>query len=597
MYTHTSSPSRRILSKETFGRAIHSFSRVEWYVFLALVGVVCISALLLVNKVNNAFLVSVPLKGGHIEEGIIGTPRFVNPVLAVTDAEKDLTAVIYSGLMKKTSEGTLVPDLANSYEVSADGLTYTFAIKDDAVFHNGMQVESKDVVYTIQKIQNTVIKSPKKVNWEGVEARAIDTKHVSFTLKQPYSGFLENTTLGILPQEVWEDIPDDEWNFSELNINPIGSGPYQVAQVNKKKSSGIPESFELKAFQNYVGTLPYIPSLTFSFFANENEIVEALNSGHIDQASALSPSQVAFLKDKNIHIEEASLSRVFGLFFNQSNAPIFTDKTVVKALDMAIDKQAIVDEILGGYGEAIDGPIPPHMIEENPVALPHGDKVAALELLTKAGWSKDESGILVKKSKTVIKPATTGKNAKPAETRESSARLSFSISTGDAPELRSAAEMIQKDLQALGAEVEVKVFETGNLNQNVIRPRNYDALFFGEVIGRESDFFAFWHSSQRNDPGLNVALYANTKVDTLLENALTEEDRNARIEAYKAFEAEIQKDMPAIFVYSPHFIYIVDKQLSGFTFDRITVPSERFLSINDWYVDTDRVWNIFAPKE
>ncbi len=202
-------------------------------------------------------------------------------------------------------------------------------------------------------------------------------------------------------------------------------------------------------------------------------------------------------------------------------------------------------------------------------------------MLTKAGWAKDENGILIKKS------------SKSQETT----RLSFAISTGDAPELRTAAEMIQKDLQSIGAEVELKVFETGNLNQNVIRPRSYDALFFGQVVNKGSDLFAFWHSSQRNDPGLNVAQYANTKVDDLLNKSLTENNTEIRNDYYKQIEGEIKKDMPAIFVYSPHFIYIVKKNLSGFHFDSIVAPNERFLSIADWYVDTDKVWKIFAPKQ
>lgn len=582
MYTNTSSPFRRIFSKEAFSKAIHSFSSKQWYAFLVLLGALTISALLLLNMVNNNLLVEVPLKGGSIKEGVVGTPRFINPVLAVTDVEKDITSIVYSGLMKKTADGNIVPDLTSTYEVSPDGLTYTFTIRDDAFFQDGSSVEAKDIAYTIKQIQNPVIKSPKKSSWDGVTVTEIDSKKISFSLKQPYSGIIENTTVGIFLFNSWKNIPDKEFSLSNLNTASIGSGPYKITGVKNKKSSSIPYSYELEAFSKYVGGEPYIKDIEFSFYASESEMLNAYKKGGIDQMSAISPSEAKNLSSKNMRIEEIPLSRIFGLFFNQSQAPIFTDKTVVQALELAIDKQAIVDTILGGYGEAIDSPIQRNILaEDGAIERPHGDKQAAEEMLTKAGWAKDENGILIKKS------------SKSQETT----RLSFAISTGDAPELRTAAEMIQKDLQSIGAEVELKVFETGNLNQNVIRPRSYDALFFGQVVNKGSDLFAFWHSSQRNDPGLNVAQYANTKVDDLLNKSLTENNTEIRNDYYKQIEGEIKKDMPAIFVYSPHFIYIVKKNLSGFHFDSIVAPNERFLSIADWYVDTDKVWKIFAPKQ
>src|SRR6185369_17927164 len=111
-------------------------------------------------------------------------------------------------------------------------------------------------------------------------------------------------------------------------------------------------------------------------------------------------------------------------------------------------------------------------------------------------------------------------------------KLQFSISTGNAPELAKTAELIKDDLAAVGIKVDIKTFETGNLNQNVIRPRKYDALLFGEIINNESDLFAFWHSSQRKDPGLNVAMYTNAKVDKILEDAFVTADEETRVKKY-----------------------------------------------------------------
>ena len=144
--------------------------------------------------------------------------------------------------------------------------------------------------------------------------------------------------------------------------------------------------------------------------------------------------------------------------------------------------------------------------------------------------------------------------------------------------------------------VTIKTFEVGNLNQSVIRPRAYDALLFGEIINNESDLFAFWHSSQRKDPGLNVAMYTNATADKLLTEASTTLDDTTRTKEYVQFEAQIKNDMPAVFLYSPDFIYVVSKNVNGLSIDHVTTPSDRFENVYHWYTETENVWKIFAKN-
>jgi len=209
------------------------------------------------------------------------------------------------------------------------------------------------------------------------------------------------------------------------------------------------------------------------------------------------------------------------------------------------------------------------------------DRLAnAQSILAKDGWIKGADGFL---TKTVM-----------AKNKKTVVPLQFSISTGNAPELAKSAELIQQDLEAIGMKVDVKTFEVGNLNQGVIRPRKYDVLLFGQIINHESDLFAFWHSSQRKDPGLNVAMYTNAKVDKILEDAFITVDEQARIKKYSQFEDEIEKDTPAVFLYSPNFIYAVSKDLQGLNIDHIASPQDRFSNVYQWYTETDNVWKIFA---
>jgi peptide/nickel transport system substrate-binding protein len=174
--------------------------------------------------------------------------------------------------------------------------------------------------------------------------------------------------------------------------------------------------------------------------------------------------------------------------------------------------------------------------------------------------------------------------------------LGFSISTADVGELRAASELMKSDLAAIGINVTVKVFETGMLNQTIIRPRDYEALYFGQIVRNNADLFAFWHSSQRNDPGLNISLYTNTKVDKILEDLIAASDPAVQAGKISDFEREIRTDQPAIFIYAPEFIYMEGGDVQGVQLDHLTQASERFLGVRNWYIRTDAVWKFLQPK-
>ena len=569
-------------SKSEIKKAISHFSKREYFVFLGFVIILFISTLIILQNINKSFMVNVAMRGGSISEGIVGTPRFINPVLAFSDADQDLVSLIYSGLMRKNSDGSLIPDLAEKYEVSKDGLTYTFTLRDKIYFHDERPVTVDDIIFTINEIKDPVIKSPKKGNWDIVRVEKIDEKTIKFTLKQPYASFLENTTLGIMPSYLWNNSPIE---LNDANTQPIGSGPYKVGTVSKQ-STGLIDYYDLVPFKKFNLGEPYLDKMTLRFYPNENDQIAALEKGEVDQISSITPLNAQILKEQNFRIESLTLPRVFGLFFNQNQNQIFTDKKIINAIDLAIDKNSIVRDVLLGYGVVIDSPIPPNMI--NYQKLNKGDGVSyeenikkAEDILNKDGWKKGTDGFL---QKIII-----GKNKK-----KTTSYLEFSISTSNAPELVKSAELIKQDLENIGMKITIKTFEIGNLNQGVIRPRKYDALLFGQIINHESDLLAFWHSSQRKDPGLNVAMYTNANVDKILADASITIDEKARIKKYVQFENEIKKDMPAVFLYSPDFIYIVSKNIQGFSLDHIITSGNRFLNSYLWYTKTDNVWKIFS---
>lgn len=552
---------------------VRSFSLTEKTFFIIFSLIFILSSLSLLYKVNKAFLIEVPDYGGTLVEGVIGSPRFINPLLASSDVDKDLSMLIYSGLMKVNAEGELVPDIAEDYSVSDDGLNYTFTLKNNLVFHDGVKLTADDVIYTIERAQDTSLKSPREANWIGVKAEKIDDKTVSLTLKQAYSPFIQNTTLGILPKHIWKDVSVEEFPFSQLNIKAIGSGPYKVDSISYT-GNGLPKEYKLKSFNKYSLGKPYITNINIKSFLNEKEVVDAYKNGDIESMHSVSPKQLTNLDTKNSQVLLSPLPRIFGVFFNQNVAPVFLNKEVRVALDMASDKQAIVDSILGGYGQVINNPVPFEKAE-NLSSTTTSQIEKARELLLKNGWKLNTSGIFEKKD-------TKG-----------TVRLSFSISTGNAPELKEAALLLQKQWQALGAEVEVKIFEIGDLNQNVIKPRKYDTLLFGTVIGRDLDLYPFWHSSGRNSPGLNIALYTNVKVDRILENFRKTNSKKEQDAYLQSFKKEIAGDVPAVFTYSPYFIYILPEKIQNVELGHLTNSGERFVDVNKWYIETSNVWKIF----
>jgi peptide/nickel transport system substrate-binding protein len=533
-----------------------------------------VSGLILLFRLNNSFLVEIPSFGGSFTEGVIGSPRFINPALAVSDTDKDLVSLIYSGLLKSKAEGGFETDLAESYEIQEDGTVYDFKIKDNVYFHDGSKVTADDVIFTIEKILDPVIKSPKSANWEGITVEKVNDKEIKFILKKPYAPFLSNLTLGILPKHIWENVSSEEFPFSQFNVNPVGSGPFKVEKISRN-SGGIPTIITLTSWNRYPLGRPKIKTIVFKFFQNEASLVKAYADKSIESMSGLSQVDAkSLIENKNV-IDEVSLPRVFGVFLNQNIAPVFLNKEIREALETATPKKRILDEAILGFGKVLNGPTPADV--ETDAAKMAGDPVSAKATLLKAGWKENKDGILEKKTKT----GTTV--------------FQFSISTSNTPELKKTAEILQAAWQKIGAAVSIKVFEAGDLSQNVIKPRKYDALLFGEVIGEDSDLYPFWHSSERNDPGLNISLYANITADKILEQIQKEIDPDKKTQEKQALLSEIKKDTPAIFLFSPYFLYAPAPQVKNIILKDVSSQNERFLFIDKWYIETDKVWKLFEP--
>ncbi len=529
-------------------------------------GILCagvvITSLIATYHLAHRFQIEVPSHGGSLTEGVLGSPRFVNPLLAFTDADRDLVKLTFAGLMGYDKEGMLVPVLAESYSVSEDGKTYTFVLREHLRFSDGSPVTAADVVYTVEKAQDPSLKSPELSNWTNIRVEALDARTVQFTLPKAYAPFLMEATLGILPSHIWRDMSNEEFPFAPEMSEPVGAGPFEVGTVVRGKN-GIIERYNLRAFDDYALGKPHLAKMTLIFFSREEDLVDAVKRGRVESAHSV-------ITDDALH---APYSRIFGVFFNQNQNPLFARLEVRKALSLAIDRETLVNETLGGFATPVYGPVPFGTNEPQETGVE-----VARAILEKAGWEQsEESGVW--------------------EHEKEGLTLRVNIKTSNVAELKVVAEGVRANWEALGVPVSLEFYEPGDLAQNVIRPRKYDALLFGMVIGRDNDLFAFWESSQRNDPGLNIAMYANKDVDELLEEIRVETDPDVRTRDLEKVNALIAADYPAAFTHAPDFVYSLPEGVHGVVLGTIASPSERFSNAAFWYRYTEWIWPIFASAE
>ncbi len=598
-------PRNIFASREELRIAVQSFSLKQWLSYGALVAVFAISVFTMLIRINNHFVIFIPDVGGTLREGIIGKPAQPNPIFALGDADRDIANIVYSGLLHKEADGSFTPDIAQSYTVSNDELTYTFTIAPKMHFSDNTPVTAKDILYTIQTIQNPATKSPKKTAWEGVTVSTPDDNTVVFKLKRPFARFLDLATIGIVPEHIWGNTAPEQLQANAYTIAPIGTGPYKV---NRKTldASGAISAITFNRNTKNPNRTPNISNIIFTFYDDEVSLEKAITSGVIDQAGGINPKSVSETTD-NHNVYNNDFNRVFGLFINQNKSSVFSDPHVIRALDLLINREQIVSDALYTHGQVTNLPIPPSIV--TPIEVNRNTEIEkGLAILENAGWKKNVAGIYEhpQTSKQTVQETVTVKVGKKTTKKVVSKTVSiagtpteasFTITTLDTPELRQVAELIQTQLHDIGISVSINYIDQSTLHNDVIRNRNFEVLLYAQSVSTPTDMYAFWHSSQRKDPGLNITEYADKNVDHLLEQLLSETDPEIQSQLVDQTISKLTTDMPAIFLYSPSYIYITNKNLTGYTETTISSPKDRFASISHWALVTQPLYTFFNKEK
>lgn len=480
-----------------------------------------------------------PAAGGLYTEGVVGAPKFINPVLASSQTDKDLVKLIYSGLLRKTGYGTYQPDLA-SCTYSTDTVVQC-VINPKAQFQDGTAVTAEDVQFTISTLKELANRNPLGNLWLGIEVTAVDDETVKFTLPERYSGFDELLTQGILPKHVWVESNAESIENHPANLEPIGSGPYKLVNIASDSKQGI-TAVRLNRFR---GSLlnTYISRIHFEIYPDTDALLEAARTRSVDGAMLPEYRELSGRLLRNAVM--LPTTQVYSIFIKPGTSKLPTD-TEKRALASLIHDFQNSPEWPSGF-------MPAHHI------LP-----TYLE-------SDSEYGIV--------------------SSQESGSTLesTLEITTSNSPELVLITDQFTKFLATRGVQTQVNVFDRGEIIQRAIRNREFGLLLFGQTYQHPADTFAFWHSSQRTDPGLNITNYASSSADTTIEKIVRGTTQTDIASSYSQLGQNLERDVPAIPFFGGSYQYVLPPTMRV-ELKPVGTPEERWNNINHWYIRSYRSW-------
>ncbi|GAB4567402.1 MAG: peptide ABC transporter substrate-binding protein [Anaerolineae bacterium] len=541
---------------------------IRWQLAIAAVGVISLT-LLLAYSAYSVTNVLVPDRGGTFREGVAGTAQYINPLLCqYNEVDQDLCALVFRGLMRLDERGRAVPDLAAEPPmISDDGLTYTFRLKEGLQWQDGAPITADDVVFTVQLMQDPEFPGVPFLGelWRTVDVQKLDDLTVQFTLEQPYTPFIDYTAIGLLPKHLWEGVPVASMMQSQLNLHPVGNGPFQVTEVSAT-------SVRLEPNPRYEGPVPYLGAVEFHFYNDLPSVMEAFIRGEIDSVSRILPQDMARAENReDLQIFSSPLSGFAIVLFNlqNPNAPFLQDKAVRQALMYALDRQRLIDEILAGQAVVAHSTLlPTHWAYDPDVPRYQYDPEQARRLLDEAGYvDTDGDGV-----------------------REKDGRpLRFILLSDDEPTHEALIQRIAAAWKEIGVDAAPQAVSFTGLVSDFIFPHEFDAALLSWELSGDPDPYPLWHSSQARNGGQNYGGWSDPAVDEWLERGRAILDEGERRTLYNQFQERFAEELPGLLLYYPVYTYGVHTRVHDVEVGPLNVPSDRFRTIAQWYIVTRRI--------
>ena len=518
-------------------------------------------------------------------EAMVGAPRFVNPLLATSDIDRDLTHLVYSGLTRVDATGKLMPDMASRWEVSPDARVYTFTLEPDGRWHDNEFFTADDVLFTIEQLRRSdfpgdpMLAAP----WKEVKTAAPNRQTVVLTLPRPDATFLQHTTLGILPRHLWSDSKTGPLASSELNRSPVGSGPWQYVRaagtpVEVSGPSDAVEPTPALLSPGAEGVLlepnPYAPRgdssfsrIWFRLYPTFGAALTGFKMGEVHGLGHIPQEQLAEVEAVDgVQLHKQNLARYTMLMFNV-RSPLFDRTDTRQAFELAIDRRALVRESLQGLGEPLASLVLPHSWAFDSTLQGTGayDPAKARQLLDTAGWKLGADGIRARDGVTLT--VVLAANA-------------------DVPSNVAVAQQLSGFLKTVGVDVRLAPVSREVLLRDYLGPRAFHMAVVGwEAEGADPDIWRYWHSSQANvTGGINFSGWSNPEADKALDTGRITPYQSERALNYATVQKAFATDVPAVILYTPLYVYATRAPATGVHLPSADLlnPAQRFDTIADW---------------
>lgn len=483
----------------------------------------------------------VPAYNTTLSIGTLEQPRYFTPVYASQDTEKIISGLLYAGLYKKSSDGSYIYDLASNIVKSETGTEIDVTLRDDISFANGDTITSDDVIFTYKLLSDPQVRSIDKVRYEGLEFQKVSDTNFVIHLKKPFPFVEELLTAGVLSQKEYADKSLDNFVISELNQDSVSSGMYEV---NNKTldNGGKLEKLELVSSPNYKGKRPYIKYINIYYYTNKANLSKAFNNQDIDVVFDADTEIKNAITKKNYLESTYAIPRIVAIFLNGNKKDSFAKKYNREEIYEAVDRNKFTN-----------------------LGIPTYDMLPSSERLATSSVTEFSTS-------------------------------TFTLTLPDMDRRIDVATKVKDMLSLKGITVNLDIKDQNELNQNTIRNRDYEAILSTIEVQNPSDLYAFWHSSQRNAPGLNISSYTSKTFDSNLENIKTAASSTNTQSYLEALRTEFYSEYPYIPLYTPTRQVIYRDNLNA-TFPKQTLTSRDLIAnIDNWYNSTEKVWSIFNKE-
>lgn len=547
--------------------------KLRWQLLVVAVALVAIAVLLLSQQpelLPGGDPETAPVTGGIYTEALLGSFGRLNPLLdSYNPADRDINRLIYSSLVKFDHRGLPQGDLVDTWGISQDGKVYNFSIRANANWHDGQPVTSDDIVFTVELLRNESIPIAEDLRlfWEQVEVKVLDEKTLQFQLPEPFSPFLDYLTFGVLPVHRLGDVPAEEIVDSDFNLRPVGSGPFQFDSliVENEEITGV----VLSGFDDYYKQKPFLETVIFKYYQDSVSALFALQQGEVMGISQVTVDILGeALKSETTSVYTGRLPQLNLIFFNLDAAdkPFLQDAVVRRALLTGLNRNWIIDRIMGGQAILAHGPVfPESWAYYEAIEQISFDSERAISMLKQAGYTIPAEGGSVRSKEGVS--------------------LSFEMVYPDVAPYAQIAEKIRSDWRILGVEVNLVAAPYDELISEYLEPRNYDAALVEINFSRspDPDPYPFWHQAQA-DIGQNYTQWNDRQASEYLEQARVTVDIAERTRRYRNFQVRFATELPALPLFYPVYSFGISSQVQGVSVGPFYDTSDRLNTVPSWFL-------------